>query len=373
MLRQQADAYSEQLIVDTRILWEERQRLIQDIRQLADEVLATAEDASERVSPAGADQRAGGARGGRGGRGRRPSTSSYRTSKLCRTAPRRGRPPARSSSTSSRAAPKTTPTRANFRITAEPVGRLALAARARLRVARAASSRAPRRPVDALLFVAFREVPKPFEKRRPIGPGALPPARCPTPSVRSTPRCGLLDSRGTRKPRMSRIDADSDDDSDGHVDPRTQPGCSPQTVCETLTRGEAEAGQDADAGRRAGGHPAARVEDGRAAAERVASTGSPPRRSWAPAPLSATTPRRPRAVLQRGARGLPSAGAARAAPDDEGLAGARRAPPGRPQGRDGEARPGGALRPPDVHAADDGPADPARQRRNRSRGSAASS
>jgi DivIVA domain-containing protein len=49
MLRQQADAYSEQLIVDTRILWEERQRLLQDIRQLADEVLATAEDASERV------------------------------------------------------------------------------------------------------------------------------------------------------------------------------------------------------------------------------------------------------------------------------------------------------------------------------------
>jgi DivIVA domain-containing protein len=50
MLRQQADAYSEQVIVDTRILWEERQRLIQDIRQLADEVLATAEDASERVT-----------------------------------------------------------------------------------------------------------------------------------------------------------------------------------------------------------------------------------------------------------------------------------------------------------------------------------
>jgi cell division initiation protein len=50
MLRQQADEYSEQLIVDTRILWEERQRLIQDIRQFADEVLATAEDASERVA-----------------------------------------------------------------------------------------------------------------------------------------------------------------------------------------------------------------------------------------------------------------------------------------------------------------------------------
>jgi DivIVA domain-containing protein len=50
MLRQQAEAYSEQVVVDTRILWEERQRLIQDIRQLADEVLATAEDASERVT-----------------------------------------------------------------------------------------------------------------------------------------------------------------------------------------------------------------------------------------------------------------------------------------------------------------------------------
>jgi DivIVA domain-containing protein len=50
LLRQQADAYSEQIVLDTRILWEERQRLIQDIRQLADEVLATAEDASERVA-----------------------------------------------------------------------------------------------------------------------------------------------------------------------------------------------------------------------------------------------------------------------------------------------------------------------------------
>jgi DivIVA domain-containing protein len=50
MAREQADAYSEQVVVDTRLLWEERQRLIQDIRQLADEVLATAEDASERVA-----------------------------------------------------------------------------------------------------------------------------------------------------------------------------------------------------------------------------------------------------------------------------------------------------------------------------------
>lgn len=50
MLRAQANAYSEQLVVDTRLLWEERQRLIEDIRQLADEVLATADEATERVS-----------------------------------------------------------------------------------------------------------------------------------------------------------------------------------------------------------------------------------------------------------------------------------------------------------------------------------
>jgi hypothetical protein len=50
LLRQQAEAFSEQIIVDTRLLWEERQRLIQDIKQLADEVLATAEDANERVA-----------------------------------------------------------------------------------------------------------------------------------------------------------------------------------------------------------------------------------------------------------------------------------------------------------------------------------
>jgi DivIVA domain-containing protein len=50
LVRQQADAYSEQIIVDTRLLWEERQRLIDDIRQLADDVLNTAEEALERVS-----------------------------------------------------------------------------------------------------------------------------------------------------------------------------------------------------------------------------------------------------------------------------------------------------------------------------------
>ncbi len=50
LLRQDADAYSEKIIVDTRLLWEERQGLIEDIRQLADDVLSTAEDAIERVS-----------------------------------------------------------------------------------------------------------------------------------------------------------------------------------------------------------------------------------------------------------------------------------------------------------------------------------
>jgi DivIVA domain-containing protein len=50
LLRQQADEYSEQVVVDTRLLWEERQRLIEDIRQLADDVLRTAEDAFERLS-----------------------------------------------------------------------------------------------------------------------------------------------------------------------------------------------------------------------------------------------------------------------------------------------------------------------------------
>lgn len=50
LIRQQADAYSEKIVVDTRLLWEERQRLIEDIRQLADDVLNTAEEALERVS-----------------------------------------------------------------------------------------------------------------------------------------------------------------------------------------------------------------------------------------------------------------------------------------------------------------------------------
>ena len=50
LLRQEADAYSEKIVYDTRVLWEERQRLIDDIRQLADDVLNTADDAAERVA-----------------------------------------------------------------------------------------------------------------------------------------------------------------------------------------------------------------------------------------------------------------------------------------------------------------------------------
>jgi cell division initiation protein len=50
LLRQDADAYSEKIVVDTRLLWEERQRLIEDIRQLADDVLGTADDASDRLT-----------------------------------------------------------------------------------------------------------------------------------------------------------------------------------------------------------------------------------------------------------------------------------------------------------------------------------
>jgi hypothetical protein len=49
LLRRDADEYAEQVIVDTRLLWDERQRLIEDIRQLADEVLGTADDAMERL------------------------------------------------------------------------------------------------------------------------------------------------------------------------------------------------------------------------------------------------------------------------------------------------------------------------------------
>lgn len=50
LVRRQADAYSEKIVVETRLLWEERQRLIEDLRQFADDVLNTADDAAERLT-----------------------------------------------------------------------------------------------------------------------------------------------------------------------------------------------------------------------------------------------------------------------------------------------------------------------------------
>jgi len=49
-IRREADEYLEQIVVDTRALWEERLRLIDDIRQLADQVLGTADEALERLT-----------------------------------------------------------------------------------------------------------------------------------------------------------------------------------------------------------------------------------------------------------------------------------------------------------------------------------
>jgi cell division septum initiation protein DivIVA len=50
IVRRDADEYSERIVADTRLLWDERQRLLEEMRQLADEVLGTADDASERLS-----------------------------------------------------------------------------------------------------------------------------------------------------------------------------------------------------------------------------------------------------------------------------------------------------------------------------------
>ena len=62
----------------------------------------------------------------------------------------------------------------------------------------------PRRPADALLSAARCELLKGLRSHRPIGAGALPAVRPPVLSVASTPRCGFVDRRGTRNPRISR-------------------------------------------------------------------------------------------------------------------------------------------------------------------------
>ncbi|MBN1529616.1 MAG: DivIVA domain-containing protein [Thermoleophilaceae bacterium] len=48
LLKAESDKYAEQVAVDTRKLWAEREQLLEEVRRLADEVLATAEDAVER-------------------------------------------------------------------------------------------------------------------------------------------------------------------------------------------------------------------------------------------------------------------------------------------------------------------------------------
>ena len=47
--RREANLYAEQVAADTRAVWEQRQRLIEEMRQLADEVLGVADDALERL------------------------------------------------------------------------------------------------------------------------------------------------------------------------------------------------------------------------------------------------------------------------------------------------------------------------------------
>ena len=49
LAKAEADKYAEQVAVEIRRLWEERNQLIEDVRRLADEVLATADDAAERL------------------------------------------------------------------------------------------------------------------------------------------------------------------------------------------------------------------------------------------------------------------------------------------------------------------------------------
>src|SRR5215211_5315866 len=278
LLRQEADGYSEKIVVDTRLLWEERQRLIDDIRQLADDVRATADDALGRVSM---PQMLG-----------EPETEE-------------DGPPTEEDD--------------------PPAGD--------------------------------------FENSLPSGPGALPPARWPAPSVRSTPRCGRVENRGTRNPSTSSRMQTATMMAIVIASP-VPAEAQPSNRLDSHARGEAEADQDAGPDGRPGCDPAARVAHGRAATGRVA----PPRgREGDPWRSRCRALRRQGCarLLQRGARGCPPAGAPGAAADDEGLARAGRAPAGRAQGRHGEARAGGALRPPDVHAAHDGAAGAPGERRDR--------
>ena len=160
ILKAEADKYAEQVAVDTRRLWAERQHLIEEVRRLADEVLATADDAMERLTPPEAVAAA-----------------------LTPEEPARGATDA--------AAGHAGLLRARRRRTRSLSLERQLAARRACPWRRSCSW-------------PCASVPNDLESRRPIGPGALPPALCPTPSVRSTPRCGPRERRGSRKPSTRR-------------------------------------------------------------------------------------------------------------------------------------------------------------------------
>ena len=184
LAKTEADRYAEQVALEIRRLWEERNQLIEDVRRLADEVLATADEAAERLKI--------------------PEAVAAALPATAETAPGDAQtvplPPTPLRSVES---PQPAP------VAGEDVAtRVRCAARSPIGLRylpRAGSLPRAFRPDDALLFVALREVPKVLEKRRPIGPGARLPALCPTPSVLSTPRCGCRERRGTRKPSTRRI------------------------------------------------------------------------------------------------------------------------------------------------------------------------
>src|SRR4051794_177391 len=127
-----------------------------------------------------------------------------------------------------------------------------------------------------------------------------------------------------------------------------------------LPRGEAATDPDAVPARRPLGDPAARGPQRRAASERVQ---APRRREGDPGCARGRALRRRGGpeLLQRGAGGVPSAGAADAPPDDEGRSRPGRAASGRAPRSDGEARPGAAVEPPADAAAADEPDRPAAQ------------
>ena len=157
----------------------------------------------------------------------------------------------------------------------------------------AASCRARGGPWSALLFVALREVPNIFEKSFPSGPGALPPARWPAPSVLSTPRCGQIDSRGSRNPSTSRT-MQMATIARMVMGTRYPPAARPANRLDSLARGEASRSRSRCRSRWAPSRrsrSSSRAPTSSCRASRA--TAWPPRRFSAHARPSATTPRPP--------------------------------------------------------------------------------